>query len=278
MTQAQIDRRVYDLAWEFLLNLGVNGVTRSLIEKYLNPGTLAPKPVTIPGIYERMLESAQNAGMKSSVVGKAIGGFSNLGRVLYDFDPAKVLVTYGTDSRKLLNVIEAVLKPAGKVRRTSRSIWPRYSKCILSAARFVTQFKTARDFYRFADLFDADPRTRAALPMMLDLEIDGIGFALACDFLKELGYVGYAKPDVHLRFIFTKLGLCTAKANDYQVFKAVVRVSGSVNQSPYHVDKLFWLIGSGNFYNDPAIGKKGKIGRHREQFVAMVKRRIPELK
>lgn len=278
MTQAEMDRRVYDLAWEFLPGLGVSGVNRTLIEKYLNSGTLAPKPNSIPGIYARMLESAQNAGMKSSVVGKAIGGFRNLGRVLYEFDPVKVLAVYGSDSQKLLDVIEARLKPVGKVRRTSRSIWPKYCRCILSAARFVAQFKTAGDFFRFADLFDVDPRTRAALPMMLDLEIDGMGFALACDFLKELGYEGYAKPDVHLRFIFTRLGLCAAKTNDYQVFKAVVRVADNVNRSPYHVDKLFWLIGSGKFYDDLAIGNQGKIGRHRGQFVAMVKQRIPELK
>ncbi len=39
--------------------------------------------------------------------------------------------------------------------------------------------------------------------MLLGREINGFGFALSCDFLKELGYEDFPKPDVHLRDIFT---------------------------------------------------------------------------
>jgi hypothetical protein len=114
-------------------------------------------------------------------------------------------------------------------------------------------------------VFNRHESTRAALPMMLEQEVDGFGFALACDFLNELGYEGYAKPDVHLRDIFTELDLCPRNASDYQVFKAVVRIARHVGQSPYHVDKLFWLIGSGNFYKHPDIGS---IGSKVREFVA----------
>jgi hypothetical protein len=41
----------------------------------------------------------------------------------------------------------------------------------------------------------------------------------------------------------------------------------NAGRTPYHVDKLFWLIGSGNFYDDPQIGNEGRIGRHKEQFI-----------
>ncbi len=54
--------------------------------------------------------------------------------------------------------------------------------------------------------------------MLLDAEIFGYGFPLACDFLKEIGYVDYGKPDVHLKNIFCELGLVD-EGDDYKVFK-----------------------------------------------------------
>jgi hypothetical protein len=50
------------------------------------------------------------------------------------------------------------------------------------------------------------------------------------------------------------------------VFKAVARVASNVGVTPYNVDKLFWLIGSG-FYEDPHIGHKGMIGSLKKQFI-----------
>ena len=64
-------------------------------------------------------------------------------------------------------------------------------------------------------------------------------------FHKELGYVNFPKPDVHLRDIFTALELCQDGDDDDQLFKAIIRVAGNANVTPYNVDKTFWLIGSG---------------------------------
>ena len=57
--------------------------------------------------------------------------------------------------------------------------------------------------------------------------------------------------------------------DDYQVFKAIVRVARSVGTTPYAVDKLFWLIGSGDFHLDDV-----KIGRHRDDFIRYAKDRL----
>jgi len=121
MQQREIDRRVYGLAWEFLLNLRARGVTETLIEMYLNPKTLKPRPKDIAGIYARFLQSAQNAGRTSNIVGEAIGGVDKLGKVLFRFDPVKVLAAYGSDHKQLLDDITKRLKPTGKVRRGKRS-------------------------------------------------------------------------------------------------------------------------------------------------------------
>ena len=54
--------------------------------------------------------------------------------------------------------------------------------------------------------------------------------------------------------------------------KAVARVASNVGVTPYNVDKLFWLIGSGYFYEDPHIGHKTRIGSLKKQFIEIAQK------
>jgi hypothetical protein len=273
VNRQDLDRAAYTLAKDFLLRSGAErGVTPELIEKYLHLST--PRPSTLAGLYERMLESAQSANMKAGVIGGSIGGVGKLGPVLCDFEPAEVLEKYRSGWEGVLDDIVAQLKPRGSVPRTSRSIWPRYCRSVLSGARFLSQFSTADDFYRWVDLFDKDERARMALPLLLAQEIEGLGFALACDFIMGLGYENFSKPDVHLKDIFWALGLSPFGTSDYEVFRAVARVARNADITPYNVDKLFWLIGSGYFYEDPDVGKQGRIGTQKQRFIEVAKEQL----
>ncbi len=266
-----IDKKIYHLAKNYLPSRKITGVTEVLVEKYLNPLSLNPKPTTKEAIYQRILESAQNANMKAGVIGRAIGGVEKLAPVLEGFNTKAILEKYIGDSEAVLDDIVEKLNPNGEVRRTSRSIWPHYCQTILSAANFIEQFSSASDFFGWVDFFDKDERARASLPMLLSREIEGFGFALSCDFLKEMGYINFPKPDVHLRDIFTALSLCANKSDDYQLFKAVIRVANHAGVSPYNADKVFWLIGSGYFYNDLHLGNKGRVGSYKKEFIEYAK-------
>lgn len=261
------DRMAYHLAKNYWLSQDIEGISASLIEKYLNPFSLSPKPTSIEGIYQRMLESAQNSNMKAGVVGRSIGGIGNLSKVLESFNPEAVLNRYADDWEAVLDAIIIDLHPRGEIRKTSRSIWPLYCKTILSAANFLKQFSSSSEFFKWVDFFDQDDRARAGLPMLLSQEIAGFGFALSCDLLKEMGYVHFPKPDVHLRDIFTALGLYQGKPNDYNLFKAIIRLARHAEVSPYNADKVFWLIGSGYFYHDLCLGKQGRVGSRKKEFI-----------
>jgi len=115
-------------------------MTASLVEKYLNPLTLNPKPISKEGIYQRILESAQNANMKSGVIGRAIGGVEILSVVMEGFNSKAVIDKYECDWESILNDIVERLEPRGKIPRNPRSIWPHYCQTILSAANFIEQF------------------------------------------------------------------------------------------------------------------------------------------
>jgi hypothetical protein len=277
VSQQELDRTAYALAKDFLLRSGMGkGVTPELIEKYLHFST--PRPDTLAGLYEHMLESAQSANLKAGVVGGSIGGVGSLRPVLCDFEPALVLEKYRSGWEGVLDDIVAQLKPRGSVPRTSKSIWPRYCRSVLSGARFLSQFSSADDFHGWVDFFDEDERARPALPLLLAQEIDGFGFALACDFLMGLGYENFSKPDVHVKDIFEGVGLCPWGSTDYEVFKAAARVAHNVGVTPYNVDKLFWLIGSGYFYADPQISHKGRTGNRKKEFIEKCRAKLDDLR
>ena len=273
----EIDRKAYELAKSYLPSLKIPGVTQALIEKYLNPLSLNSKPTSKEQLYCRILEHAQNANMKSEVIGGSIDGVDKLASVLYGFNPKAVLAEYGDNWQMVLDHIVKELNPRGQVRRTPQSIWPQYCRTILSAAEFIEQFASAEDFFRWIDFFDRDDRARASLPMLLGHKIEGFGFALSCNFLKELGYIKFPKPDVHLHDIFTALELCENGNDNYQLFKAIIRVAIHSNVTPYNADKVFWLIGSGYFYQDPMIGSKGRVGSHKKDFIEFARTKIAEI-
>ena len=258
-------RKTYIAAKDFLIRELDRPDATEIIESYLNLPDSSASPVSLNRVFRRLLNSAQNANMKASVVGGSIGGVKNLSKALFGFNPKKVGKVYADNPSGLLDHIIDTVKPNGQIRTTSQSIWPKYCKTILSAADFLSQFKSGEDFYAWANHFYRDQRSIAALPLVLAAEIEGIGYPLACDFLKELGFVNYGKPDVHVIEIFVGIGLCAEKASPYQVQKVITHMAQSAGVSSYNVDKLFWLIGSGKFNKHPDIGN---IGHKKAFFIA----------
>ena len=257
---------IYEFAKDFLLRELKRPDAEKIIENYLSIPDKSSTPVSIQKVFRGLLGSAQNANMTAGVIGGSLaGGVDSLGKVLFGFDPSKVVAAYGGDAEKILDEIIATLNPRGQIRRTPRSIWPKYARTILSAAAFLSQFKNGKDFNEWANHFYADSRSQAALPLVLGTEIEGIGYPLACDFLKELGYIDYGKPDVNIMDIFVGIGLCQDRASPYQFQKVISRIADGAGVSAYAVDKLFWLIGSGRFYSHPEL--KG-FGRKKAKFIA----------
>lgn len=264
--RAKLSQSLYALAKTFLQNeLQRQKISSDVLEEYLRDP--AP-PKTLNEVYKRLLSSAQNANMKKGVVSGSLGGsIDRLGEVLFDFDANEVL-SHFTEPGQVLEAIEKKLKPNGKVRSTSRSIWPQYCRTILSAATFMAQFKSLKDFTEWADLFCTNPKAYMAAPMMLAHEIHGLGFALACDFLKGLGYTKLGKPDVHIRDIFLAFDLCKASDTDYAVLKVLVQIAEDVGVTAYNADKVFWLIGSGRFYQHSKIRS---LKNSKERFIGLTR-------
>ncbi len=253
------DVKIYNLAYDFLR--GFEKIDDEILNLHLNQVDNIGAG-GLEDIFFRLMQSLQNANMKANVIGGSIGGIEKL----------KSIISYETicnfeSEEGLLTEIFSKLNP-----KSSRSIqehtdnnkptvWYKYAKSLFSAKQFLSQFQDYDDFKTWVEFFDKDDRARAALPMILSHKIYGLGFALACDFLKELGYANFGKPDVHIKDIFIELGLSKVNS-DYFILKDIVRIAKNTGKTPYHIDKLFWLIGSGNFYKSNI-----SIGRQKENFI-----------
>ena len=268
---------VYDIAKDFLIKQIPGENPERILAHYLSLPDQSQLPRSIEFLYLELLKSAQNAHMKAGVIGKSIGGVDKLASILCCFNPLKVIDKYRTDAGRVLSDIEYLLKPSREIRKTSKSIWPKYCETILSSARFFIQFDTGDDFYKWANHLYQDKRSKASLPLILEQEIFGIGYPLACDFLKDIGFVDYGKPDVHISEIFSKLGLCKQGASPYEIQKSIGLVAEAKGVSAYAVDKLFWLIGSGHFNQHTEIGTKGTSTNTKKIFLEYMNNRLVSL-
>lgn len=227
-------------------------VTKEVIQKHWIPES--NRPSEISKIYKRLCDSAQNMQMAPNVVSKSIGGIENLDKVTNNFDVQYMVNTYGRDNySSLFDDIKSILNPTGKLRTTPKSVWPKFCKAVIDSAYFLNKFESHEDFYNYADNLYNSKQTKNLLPFATSFEIRGIGVALACDFFKEIGFVNYGKPDVHLQDIliaskFLNPNLKNKIEGIYEVLNVIDNVAEKNNLTAFAVDKSIWLIGSGNYY------------------------------
>jgi len=249
-------------AMNWLIDNAPNGISSEAVLQYLDPNGSVARPDTMDKLYRSLLKSLSQAGMAEGViVGAMPNGIDSLSVVTGKFSPEKTRKRYGSDFRALFADVQKKVRPNGKLRE--EGLWPRYCRTMLSVAEFLVQFDGVDDFYFWVDKFNSDEHARAGLPLILSEEIFGAGFALACNVLIDLGYQEFAKPDRHVKRILMGAGFISDDASDYQALKSVLRIANLAEVTPYAVDKVLFLIGSGRFYKHSDMAVVGRRDRTR---------------
>lgn len=225
-------------------------------------------------ILSGMLYSAQNKQDANRVIeGSVDTGWDGMRELLLGFDPQAILETW-SDDKLLFRYFKDSGRVSGQMRDRPTSRWPQFCKSVLSASRFIERFATGAEFVAWVETFRKNPDTAAALPLILAEEIDGFGLALACDFLKELGFEEFPKPDVHIKNLAHQLGI-SSSTSDYMLLRDLMRLEPLLTPekvSLYSFDKYLWLIGSGRFYLVKEGGVELRIGSQVEQFMERIRR------
>jgi len=200
--------------------------------------------ITKNDILCRLLGSLQNKQMQSNVIGfyspQRVDTFKE---ILCAYDAGEILSTYN-DADSLFERFDKSFTIRN--RDSKNNSFRKYAKSVLAACVLMERFKSADDFTEFVELFSYNELSSVALPMVLSREVYGLGFALACDWLKELGFSEYPKPDVHIIEIYHAFGLC--EKDDYSAYKAVIEMANATGDTAFNVDRTFWLIASGRYF------------------------------
>jgi len=215
------------------------------------------KADTMEDVYWYMLSSLTNkVGMRAT-----IGDIDVLGNYLFHFDPYLTHAHYQDDWKKLFKEIQDNYDPPGPMNiRNNNSYWVIFCKGILSGAEFLSSFESYDAFDEFVNSFAFNDLSIGALPILLDQEIYGMGFPIANDWLKEIGYSNYCKPDTHTIDILVGAGV--SSQNNFEVFQTMVRMARINNELPAVIDRLLWLIGSGKY-----VEENEKITRQKAVFI-----------
>ena len=254
---------IYNTAKEYLDSIKPDGI---MLDKYFLGD--CRNYSSLKDVYIQFIRSAQNYQRMPNVI-KFDERRERISELICNFDYQQIK---DISSDNLYWLLRQEFNAGGA--DNNYNCWHKWSKSVVDSAKFISDFKDVDDFTEFVKRFDYNVLTRMALPLLISEKISGIGFALACDTLKELGFTNYPKPDVHLIDVFSALGL--SENHPVSTFEAIVRMSERVKTidaeaSPYKVDKIFWLICSGRFYlEEPEIN----IGRHKKQFIDFAKQRM----
>lgn len=248
--------KTYDLALKFLEKKAGKEVVKRELDFYLGNN-----PKTLEDVYKRMLVSLQN---KQGYM-NFLAPVDDMKGILCDFNCNKINDKYLDGYEKLFHEFKEQFPNKKFDINNKRNAWVMYSRGVLSCSKFLSDFQNYEEFDKFVNSFNFNEYTIASLPMLLEKEIFGFGFPLACDFLKEIGYREYGKPDVHLKDIFIDLDL-VENTSDYEIFKTIVKMAKLVREEPVVVDKVFWIIGSGRLEING-----NSMGRQKKEFVDYIK-------
>jgi hypothetical protein len=261
-------RTLYKAGYDFLVE------KKQADEEYLKAQLKAEKKKTLNEIYFRICESAKTKERVDTMINAGIGEVKALSRILDEFNPAKVTAKFKPgDNLKLLGVFKKEFPKLEKVNEEQRGIWPQFSHSIIYGARFLSEFKNANDFYSWADSFPKDEMSLPALPLMISSQVKGIGFALACDFLKDIGFSNYGKPDSQIKSQFEAFGLLIKNEyhEDIKALRLISEIAQACGATAYAVDKVFWMIGSGH-YSERTSKKPDK--KSKEEFIKLMRGKI----
>ena len=230
-------KNIYKKSYDFLVGEAVQyGITEDMIDSFISTSDMS-ECNTIQSAYKQLLVTMQDFYSYKNVIGYKTHK-EQINGILHDCD---VRYISALNPEILLNEFRI------EFHFQRDDMWRKYCKSLISGAIFMSRFQNDEEFVNTLNHFDKDDMTREAFALLLSRKIYNMGFAVACNWMKELGYLKYAKPDIHTKDICMAFGLVSRK-DDLECFEAIAKTAKAAGVEAYSLDKVWWLICTGDFY------------------------------
>jgi len=241
-------KQYYEIITDYLKTLIPEGVD---INKYLNP----EKKNSMRDIFLQFCITLQDYQRLPNTIGfNRVDRRKSFDAILFDYDYLKVKEIYTVDS---LYDVFCETFPV-KDREKKNNLWRRYTKGIIDTCYFLDQFGSVENINDYFESFHGSLR----VTKKLEKEICGMGPAIALNVIKDLGFTDFAKPDTHTKDVIGAMGYQT---DDESVVNAIRIIADENNDTAFNVDRMIWLICSGNYFED-----KIEIPRHKQELIALI--------
>lgn len=262
---------IYTEATNYLYQHAI-GLTESVLEEYF----INPRKKDLNEAFGVVVSSAEDWHKPKARNIKYKERWNDIEKVVGNHKLSYVINTFKDDPHKLYSAFMENISLDD--RQFTKDVWLSYANCICGMAQYLNQFKDAKEMYKYFDQFNT-PEEKIKLIKEISAKSHiiktktGWGFALTANWLKDIGMLDFCKPDIQIKNCLSSLGLC-GKSNN-AVFKTLVAIAEDSKKydktaSAFKIDRILWLIGSGDFYGNSNIKWEGSL----EEFVSQLKKKI----
>lgn len=228
---------------------------------------------TTESIFERLCSSLQNSGQMSNSIKFNSDNRELIKNVVYNYNMQKFTKNYTKWEDVYDAFISRGISDQGKERKVIKNYnknkpetnWEKYSKGLFEGVNYLLSggLEKIRELISYSEKINRVEDAYVKEIYSISNKIHGLGFALTCDWLKECGCTWLAKPDTHIVEVYKHLiGMSSnSKVSEIQVIKdmfdyAELIKTKDTDMTTYKLDKMIWLICTGNFYQfDIQIGR-----------------------
>lgn len=255
---------LYDFSVDYLKK-HTTGLTDSVLDGYFK----VSKVSSLDKAFERGVASVNDNNKKT--MANPIAYFrparkAAIDKVLCGFKLESVRKKYGDDVEKLWKDLCNQCVPDSE--QSPNGAWYRFAKNIITLAAYLSEFRDIDELYAVFEKADS-PEEKIQLVDTVSSRVAQWGFAMASNWIKDIGLTGYCKPDRHICAIID--GIYQTGDDEKAVFKKVIEVAKQCNVPPFNLDRVLFLVGSGDFYGQGHANIRKSYNGNEEEFIDLFK-------
>lgn len=257
------DQMIYQDAFQYLREHS-KGLTDEILATYMDCTRVNSLDRAFEGVVNFVVDNYQTH--KQVIIYNDNNNLDRIKKTFKQCDLNYFLETYAKAPDKLYNELYNTLTLRNAESDFSKWVLSIYVRVLCGMAKYLSRFQDAAALYQHIDTY-----------VTIDQKIEMIneviaashavkfckgrnqawGFALAANWLKDLGLEDYCKPDTHVKDFAKGLQIC-ASGDDARVFRAMLEMAEHVKQTDpsacaFRLDRCAYLIGTGDYYNHKDI-------------------------